>query len=918
MGHMGDDLQQNQAAAKTSTQSGAGFRAPTTGQAPDPVTPHDNAGAVEHLEEEAHRLGEELTQLTSETAALQEGESKPASASQTNDVATQAPPTVDSPAADDAPAPGLTKTEFGKAQPTTPPPAPTEKTSSDSGDRLADFRSQVMVESTHREQANEEPLFDPLDPATHHLRGDTAVPPPSTQGEPSTATSAPDTEEAATQDPKKSAANFFDVVEWNARNQEATERLQKGAPANQPTISDPSHQAAASVEQPAAPTPTPALTQLVPTETEAAPLAPVPVESAPTTPVETVTSASDPSAAVNTPQALEPEPPTNTPLKPAATMADVVPKQVSPQAEHAAPDQSEPTEPEAPGRSAASVMLDLHAREPKPISEPAAVPEEPKAEAPAAPVPDLTETHTNELNEPAPATADGQAEVTGSDQAGVEFDVAESFDDALAAAAPQAASENQATEPASAVQAPAPEPTPAVKPQPKPSQEPPAIPVTSPEPVAPVAAPETSAPTPPPEAPATQSQQPAPVAAPAAETTNEAQPLQASASAAISQNQPAPHLKPITPRPAPQKFAPAATEAPAAPPTTTPAGVPPELSQAAASGGVGSAPKEPEQYHSLLGMDAEAQVTQPGQAPVPSTLRPVRTFKDDIERTVSQTNASLVKVLAAEQTKHSQVQAEQSEPTQPTNTSSYLKIALSGLLVGVGVTMVVVAFIMLRPGPTVITVSNLPEYIITEEQIQVDATGKNRRDLMSTLQAQQDVVQLELGSMAHLYLTITEELPDGGSRTTLMSAEKFLDQIESRAPAPLVRTLNDNMMLGVHMFDGNEPFLILKTSFFENAFAGMLAWENDINADLAPLFGPVQVLDGRSTLQQGTTTTLTSELFSQPFVDDIYRNKEVRVLRDGGGNDALVYGFVNNETLVITTNEQTFNSIVTRMTTRRF
>ena len=50
----------------------------------------------------------------------------------------------------------------------------------------------------------------------------------------------------------------------------------------------------------------------------------------------------------------------------------------------------------------------------------------------------------------------------------------------------------------------------------------------------------------------------------------------------------------------------------------------------------------------------------------------------------------------------------------------------------------------------------------------------------------------------------------------------------------------------------------------------------------------------------------------RPFEDRIIRNKDVRVMKDSAGNIVLLYGFLDQKNLVITTNEQTFQEILNR------
>jgi len=87
----------------------------------------------------------------------------------------------------------------------------------------------------------------------------------------------------------------------------------------------------------------------------------------------------------------------------------------------------------------------------------------------------------------------------------------------------------------------------------------------------------------------------------------------------------------------------------------------------------------------------------------------------------------------------------------------------------------------------------------------------------------------------------------------------------------------------------------------------MLDWERFMNEDFSPFYGPL-------IATSPTTTTLT---LRSPFSDQIIRNKEARVLKDSEGEVVIMYSFVDQNTIVITTNESTFVEILTRLTAQR-
>jgi hypothetical protein len=113
-------------------------------------------------------------------------------------------------------------------------------------------------------------------------------------------------------------------------------------------------------------------------------------------------------------------------------------------------------------------------------------------------------------------------------------------------------------------------------------------------------------------------------------------------------------------------------------------------------------------------------------------------------------------------------------------------------------------------------------------------------------------------------------------------------------------------MLGTYGAD-KSPFLIFKTEFHENAFAGMLDWEQTISRDLTPLFGT-------AVLDEGRPLNAPTDSF---FVDRIIQNKDTRILIDLTGEERLLYSFIDTRTLVIATNRNTFLEILTRANATR-
>ena len=285
-----------------------------------------------------------------------------------------------------------------------------------------------------------------------------------------------------------------------------------------------------------------------------------------------------------------------------------------------------------------------------------------------------------------------------------------------------------------------------------------------------------------------------------------------------------------------------------------------------------------------------------------SIISPLRTYKDDIVRAIRRQKESYVSVLAAESKMRAQRTGTQLVQKQYSQTARQL-ITISLLLLAVGGASVLI-FYLASLGDGKPALAEIPSLIFTEEQREIDITGKGRTGIMRDLIDEGKVVDGVLGSLSQFYLT---EFTVRGKRFT--SAGNFLRLLEVRAPSSFLRALEHEMTIGVHVVNGNQPFFIFKVNSFDNAFAGMLLWEDDIDQDLSPLFGRVL----------GSPDSGIVNIFvGSAFEDKIIKNRDARVLRGENGDIVFLYSFPDKETLIITTNELTFNEISDRLVTSRF
>ena len=317
-------------------------------------------------------------------------------------------------------------------------------------------------------------------------------------------------------------------------------------------------------------------------------------------------------------------------------------------------------------------------------------------------------------------------------------------------------------------------------------------------------------------------------------------------------------------------------------------------------------------------------------------VRPLQTYQGDIESLVGEKQVSVVSIAAAEAERRGQKPLEdQQAPLNQEASRAWMgktaivaaSIVLLAAAGGIG------AYIFVRSQPVPLAQQSPAPFILVDDtQTVALSPGDLRPDVMKALVAAKNKVSLSLGLVARIQLAKPTALNDG----TLLEvgAPEFLQALAPSIPAQLVRTLEPQMLLGVHSFDENQAFMILKADSYETAYSGMLAWETSMRGDLLPLFNrtpavrPLQTVApvvpvGTSTSAASTTASSTpnpapaepapAQFFVGNFIDQIVENHDARVILNQQGDILLLWTFLDRSTLVITTNDATLREVISRI-----
>ncbi len=272
------------------------------------------------------------------------------------------------------------------------------------------------------------------------------------------------------------------------------------------------------------------------------------------------------------------------------------------------------------------------------------------------------------------------------------------------------------------------------------------------------------------------------------------------------------------------------------------------------------------------------------------SIKPLRTFKSDAEEAVRYQNISAAQIALAEQKKK-----ESSTPIQyeTEKKSSFGIIAFLLILLLVGGAGGYYWFFVLKQNPA----SALPQAL--RVQTILPYTNAN------TIQIDQDRNAIDTIAGALLAAEVEQRgiyalIPvPTGTTTSAAGINSILK--DTNIPNMLDRSLGSDYMVGAYAGDTKDPFVILKNTYFQNAFAGMLEWEKDLRNDMISLI--------RMSRADETTTSLNNDSFE----DVVISNIDARVLRNADGEAVLSYAFADKDTIVITTKTETLKTLLDKL-----
>ncbi len=298
----------------------------------------------------------------------------------------------------------------------------------------------------------------------------------------------------------------------------------------------------------------------------------------------------------------------------------------------------------------------------------------------------------------------------------------------------------------------------------------------------------------------------------------------------------------------------------------------------------------------------------------PSGAPRVRTYERDVAEFMEREGGTAAKIALAEQEKR--IDREQKPPLLPERDFSFPAPYPSGRAGGGVVSIPSPSAERLRVSARVLVLwsialvflvgatgigywywSNLPETVAV---LPTTPNSSTQKILIADAEKQLNTAQLTRDSFIAAFARERTSALALSSFTLVvpvaarsLTTAEFLSLLNAGVDGTFARALAPEFVLGLRGLPQNRAFLIFKTNYYQTALAGMLQWEDTLFNDAGPLFG--QAIGGVQ------------------FADKTIKNRDTRILLDSSGKTLLIWGFANKETIIITTDEDTFTQVIGKL-----
>lgn len=294
-------------------------------------------------------------------------------------------------------------------------------------------------------------------------------------------------------------------------------------------------------------------------------------------------------------------------------------------------------------------------------------------------------------------------------------------------------------------------------------------------------------------------------------------------------------------------------------------------------------------------MDNTENNNQPKIDSKPVDTKIIETYADDMARVIEDDKDGLIKKIIHQDEEH---EAEKRDKS-PEAKKNKIFVVLGMVLIASTLAIFSIAISKQRPRTVAIDPQASP-LIFTDKNIFLEVAEFSKEKIAETLATETKRADIKTGELEGVYLT------EGNK---VVGLKRFLEIIKGDYVLPTGLTgqetlVSDNFLVGV-VDNGKqrEFFILLKTKSMTDIFASLRTWENKMFSNLYQIFG--EKISGEA------------DLLTKNFTDGLVGNKNARILYKNDGGIALMYVYVNDNSVVITKDIAAARELISRLTSSK-
>lgn len=274
---------------------------------------------------------------------------------------------------------------------------------------------------------------------------------------------------------------------------------------------------------------------------------------------------------------------------------------------------------------------------------------------------------------------------------------------------------------------------------------------------------------------------------------------------------------------------------------------------------------------------------------------PLRTLSSDLAEAVRVQQGSAIKIAIAEDERRA-AERDAASPTSKSNLSFILAGSIMILLAAGGVGFALWYKAQESAAIPVDTAPVATSIVRTEATDTIDITGKTNTEIVRAFRTMVANPGIRIGTMKNVLITTSPQ----GSTPIRVPANQFLTTLGTHTTPVFLRSLAQDYMLGMYMYDKTHGYMILSGTARDYLLSGMIAWEPYLLQDLAPLLGV-------------DTSGENAVLLNAPLADTLIENRTTRAVIGVDNKPVFFYSFLNDSTIFIGTDGRTLAEAVRRL-----